>query len=182
METLDKVLNNGITTTEHALRIFDMLEPVSIAFLTGRWKGYGFPTSHPMDGILETLGWYGKIFIDDDHVHPLVFYGKGRKELFALHPGKISMTFHYPVTRILRTLLLVSRPFFQTRKTKARLRMMEYRGKITAAMIYDDKPVTDYFGKVDEETILGVMDLKSSHQPFFFMLRRDDQSVLKLQL
>jgi hypothetical protein len=40
-------------------------------------------------------------------------------------------------------------------------------------MIYDDLPINDVFRKVDNNTVLGVMDLKGMEQPFFFVLRRE---------
>jgi hypothetical protein len=50
--------------------------------------------------------------------------------------------------------------------------MVECRGQITAAMIYDHLPIVDYFKKVDESTVLGMMDWKQLQQPFFFLLRK----------
>ena len=40
---------------------------------------------------------------------------------------------------------------------------MDYRGKASASMIYDQKPIIDIFRKIDEDTMLGVMDIKISH-------------------
>jgi len=40
-------------------------------------------------------------------------------------------------------------------------------------MIYDHLPIMDLFRKVDDNTLLGVMDLKGMQQPFFFVLYRD---------
>jgi len=39
-------------------------------------------------------------------------------------------------------------------------------------MIYDYLPINDSFRKVDDNTVLGIMDFKNSHQPFFFVLKR----------
>jgi hypothetical protein len=38
------------------------------------------------------------------------------------------------------------------------LSMIEFRGEVTAALIYDDQPVLDHFKRVDETTVLGVMN------------------------
>ena len=51
--------------------------------------------------------------------------------------------------------------------------MTTYRGKPTATMVYDNLPINDVFHKVDEDTVLGIMDLKGMKQPFFFVLRRE---------
>ena len=61
----------------------------------------------------------------------------------------------------------------QTEEPKARLRMTEYRGVVSATMIYDSLPINDIFRKVDDDTVLGVMDLRFTPQPFFFVLRRE---------
>ena len=42
----------------------------------------------------------------------------------------------------------------------ATLRMVEYRGVVTATMVYDRHPVFDHFRRVDDDTVLGVMDRK----------------------
>jgi Domain of unknown function (DUF4334) len=40
-------------------------------------------------------------------------------------------------------------------------------------MIYDSLPINDIFRKVDDDTVLGAMDLRLTPQPFFFILRRE---------
>lgn len=61
----------------------------------------------------------------------------------------------------------------ETDQFKARLRMTEYRGKLSATMIYDDWPTLDVFRQVDGDTVLGVMDARGMAAPYFFVLRRD---------
>jgi hypothetical protein len=61
----------------------------------------------------------------------------------------------------------------RTDQPKARLRMTEYRGVVSATMIYDSLPINDIFRKVDDHTVLGAMDLRFAPQPFFFILRRE---------
>jgi len=48
-------LDAGRATTEEAMELFDSLEPVDVGFMIGNWKGEGFHTNHPMDGLLEVL-------------------------------------------------------------------------------------------------------------------------------
>ena len=55
-------------------------------------------------------------------------------------------------------------------------RMTEYRGVVSATMIYDSLPINDIFRKVDDDTVLGVMDLRFTPQPFFFILLREGQN------
>ena len=63
-------------------------------------------------------------------------------------------------------------PLLSTRHSRARLRMLDVRGVPTATMIYDDLPICDSFRRIDDDTVLGIMDLKGVSRPFFFLLRR----------
>ena len=62
-----------------------------------------------------------------------------------------------------------------TTKSRARLRMTEYRGKVSATMIYDQLPINDVFRKLDDNTVIGVMDNKHVKEPFFLKLSRDNR-------
>jgi hypothetical protein len=64
-------------------------------------------------------------------------------------------------------------PALRTRAPKARLRMLSYRGVLTATMCYDQLPIHDVFRKVDENTVLGAMDLRGTADPLVFFLRRE---------
>ena len=66
-------------------------------------------------------------------------------------------------------------PLLSTSKSRARLRMTEYRGKVSATMIYDQLPINDVFRKLDDNTVIGVLDHKHEKEPFFFKLRRENQ-------
>jgi hypothetical protein len=161
-------------SVEEALELCDALPSVEIETMIGRWRGTEISTRHPMDGLLETFGWYGKEFIDRDHVHPLIFADNEGK-LFMLDPQRLpfSMGQYFPRIKQARQALLAARFLLQTRKTKARLRMVEYRGKVSASMIYDNLPICDTFRLIDQNTLLGIMDFKGMEQPFFFKLHRD---------
>ena len=56
---------------------------------------------------------------------------------------------------------------------KARLRLTAYRGFVTATMCYDALPIADVFRKVDDDTLVGAMDLRGLQMPFMFVLRRE---------
>lgn len=168
----------GRASPEEALEIFDGLEPVDTDFLLGAWKGAGFPTGHALDGLLEAYHWHGKRFENTEHVHPLVFSSLGGGTVSVnpvlVMPG-LSLVDHLPFLksrfagRIFQAFLLL----FATRRSRARLRLTSYRGKVSATMIYDHLPINDVFRKIDENTVLGLMDLKGVEQPFFFVLRRE---------
>ncbi len=174
-ENYQSILETGQTTTEKALQLFDTLEPVNLEFMFGRWRGSVLHTDHPMDGLLESSNWYGKEFVDSENVHPLLFLNS-QGEVFKVAPNPTAMNwvlrFPIPKNDALKPLLMLINSLLKTEKSQARLRMMEYRGKVTATMIYDYLPINDSFRKVDDNTVLGIMDYKNSPQPFFFVLKR----------
>ena len=63
----------GPAVCADALACFDALAGLEPEAMIGRWRGTGLPTGHPLDGVLESLGWYGKAFESADRVHPLLF-------------------------------------------------------------------------------------------------------------
>jgi Domain of unknown function (DUF4334)/GXWXG protein len=168
------------SSVEEALAFYDSLPPVSLDAMRGAWRGWTLPTGHPFDGLLEALGWHGKTFRGPDDVDPLVFRTAGG--LLALNPALV------PTGAVLRLPGLLQRPAVaslarlvmpaaRTSKPKARLRMVEYRGVVTATMCYDRQPIHDHFRLVDEDTVIGAMDLRGSPQPFLFVLRRQDRGT-----
>lgn len=180
MNILDR-LKASKATTEEALEAFDALEPVDVDFMIGSWRGEGFPTGHPLDGLLEAYHWHGKRFESSEEVHPLVFRTIGGSLAYvnpAFMAPSLGLVDRLPLPKsgaIGRTFQLLI-PLFETLKSKARLRMTTYRGKSSATMIYDQLPINDVFRKIDENTVLGVMDLKSMKKPFFFILRRETRA------
>jgi hypothetical protein len=169
------IAQQGQTTTEEALQLFDELDPVDLEFMIGRWKGSGFHTNHQMDGLLETFNWYGKEFISADHVHPLLF--TDGNSIFKVDPNptvmNLGLSLPIPKNEGLKPFYSAMNKLLKTEESKARIRMMEYRGKVSATMIYDYLPINDVFRKVDNNTVLGLMDYKSIPQPFFFTLKRE---------
>ncbi|GAB3209374.1 DUF4334 domain-containing protein [Marinactinospora endophytica] len=161
---------------EAVLGFYDGLAPARIEDVIGEWRGGDLPTGHPLDGVLEPLGWYGKIFRSPDEVHPLVF--RDRRGRFSVDPSCLPLS---PLLRygdLLRRpeVAGLARPVLRLRRTsrpRARLRMVEYRGVPTATMSYDTQPINDHFRLVDENTLIGLMDARgSSDHPFAFFLER----------
>ncbi|MBT9312753.1 DUF4334 domain-containing protein [Leptothoe kymatousa] len=175
-ENAQSILQAGKTTTEKALQLFDSLAPVTLDFMQGRWQGSGLHTAHPMDGLLEATNWYGKEFIDPETVHPLLFLAP-QGEIIKVAPQPMAMKWGLKLpglkSEFMQPLLGLTPSLLKTEESQARLRMMDYRGKVSATMIYDYLPINDAFRQVDDDTVLGVMDYKESPQPFFFVLRRD---------
>ncbi len=176
-ETLHELLRTAPVRLERALAFFDELPVVDLAFMRGRWVGGGLPTGHPMDGLLEATGWYGKSFIDAEHVHPLLFRDAGGT-VFSVRPLTLSMRLAQalPLARFgwgLVPLAKLNNRLLRTTVSQARLRLMSYRDKTSATMIYDHLPIHDVFRHVDDDTVLGLMDYKQMAYPFFFVLRRE---------
>lgn len=164
------------SSVQEALAFFDTLASVRVEELPGLWKGSGLETGHPWDGMLEEFGWYGKRFDDAERAHPLVFRdGRG---LFCVNPSLVPLDLLRRTSNILRTPPLASTArrslrLLRTSRPAARLRMVEYRGTASATMTYDALPINDHFRKVDDDTLVGVMDMRGDRAPFFFVLRRD---------
>lgn len=168
---------NNIRTTADALNLFDGLPTVELSFMVGRWQGAELETNHPIEGLLEAISWYGKEFIEPDHVHPLLCSDlKGGT--FSIKPIPFMMNlsvrfsiFRHPALKPLNRVVLF---LLKTSHSQARMRMLQYRGKVSATMIYDGLPIYDTFRQLDEQTLLGLMDFKGVEQPYFFVLRREN--------
>lgn len=154
---------------------FDSLAPVTLPDVLGDWLGDELPTGHPLDGLLAGYGWRGKRFTSAEVVDPLRFH-QGAGEV-AVNPALIPLNAPLRWPRLARsdparwafkTLL----PLLATQRPKARLRAVAHRGQISTAMIYDDLPIIDHFRKIDGGQLLGLMDLRHTEQPYFFMLTR----------
>ncbi|UYL07749.1 DUF4334 domain-containing protein [Bdellovibrio sp. SKB1291214] len=179
VKTSEQILLDKIATTEEILALFDSLPPADLDFLNGRWKGFEVKTEHPLDGLLENSGWYGKLFKDTNDVHPLLFYSHDKQSVFAIDPLLVPLCIseYVPRSKSLQQFVSLAKPVIQTKTPKARTRLIQYRGKLTASMIYDAKPIIDHFAKLDEKHLLGIMDLKGSQKPYAFILERDDLSL-----
>jgi len=182
---LNTLLQNGMTQ-EDAFAFYDKLEPVENAIMIGKWKGKEAPSFHPMDGVLTVCPWHGKEFVDQETVHPLVFDKKNGKS-FYFNPDNIFKHFESIIkSKTLKKMINSDKPidphkydclykWFKTKDSKARLRQVEYRGKVSAAMVYDRVAIIDIFRKLDDDSVFGVMDVKGdiNNLGYFFVLERE---------
>jgi hypothetical protein len=130
-----------------------------------------------MNGLLGPMGWHGKRFDSADEVHPLVLDRRGGGR-YSLNPGFLPTSIMLRHRAMLNNGLLqraarALAPALGTRAPAARLRLTEYRGVVTATMVYDRLPIHDVFRRIDEDTVLGAMDLRGVDEPYFFFLRRE---------
>ncbi|HZG90708.1 MAG TPA: DUF4334 domain-containing protein [Pseudonocardia sp.] len=171
-----RALGRG-ATTEDVLAFFDALPPVRVAEMTGVWRGCGLPTGHRLDGLLERFGWYGKRVDGPEGVHPLLF-DRGSRGVLAVDPAVVPLSLVVRYAGLLRNpvaagLFRLLRGILRTSRPRARMRMTEYRGVVSATLCYDALPVHDVFRRVDDDTVLGLMDMRGSDRPFAFVLRRE---------
>lgn len=130
--------------------LWTRLQPVHTDELrSGRWRGFGFDTGHRMYAQLETSGWYGKTFTSVLDVQPLVVRDENGDLVSDVKWGR----------------------------GEASLWMVEFRGESTATMVYDGLPIFDHFKKVDDDTVMGIMNGKAmaldGGRHFYFGLERD---------
>ncbi|GGS46094.1 DUF4334 domain-containing protein [Streptomyces griseoviridis] len=127
--------------------VWAALPTVRVEEILGAWRGGEFDTGHPLNGRLRKSGWYGKTFHSAADAKPLIMRGED---------GRL----HSDTT---------------LGKGEASLWMVEFRGEVTATMVYDGQPVLDHFKAVDDRTLMGIMNGKGfGDGPFFyFFLERD---------
>lgn len=113
-------------------RIWESLEAVDTSQILAQWKGADIPTGHPLDGMLGTINWYGKRFVSETDAVPLLCTAADG----TLYSNK------------------------DLANGEASLWNEEFRGEVTATMVYDGIPVHDHFKKVDDDTLMGIMNGK----------------------
>jgi Domain of unknown function (DUF4334)/GXWXG protein len=156
---------------------YDSLPAANIEQMIGSWRGDGLPTGHLFDGLLEKFGWHGKRFESPENVYPLIFRG-AKGKLFSIDPSRIPISMLLNNIDLARSkaaagLFRLSSRIFATDKPQARLRMTEYRGVVSATMIYDALPINDIFRAVGPDTLVGAMDMRGFEHPFMFVLQRE---------
>ncbi|NEC14533.1 DUF4334 domain-containing protein [Streptomyces sp. SID8014] len=126
------------------------LETVAVSAVLGSWRGFAFPTGHPVQRVLTRSRWHGKRLVAPDDAKPLIC----RAEDGSLYSDTTSG------------------------HGEASLWNVEFRGEVTATMVYDGMPVLDHFKRVDDTTLLGVMNGKGAAVSdeghlFYFGLERE---------
>ena len=131
--------------------IWDRLAPCRPVDLIGyRWRGFDFDTGHRTSGLLRRAHWYGKAFASESDVQPLLCRSEDGQLFSDIGTGH----------------------------GEASLWEVVFRGEVTVTMVYDGMPVFDHFKKVDDDTVIGVMNGKGTlvfdgGEHFWFGLERD---------
>jgi len=111
-----------------------ILEPATIDFMIGEWKGGEFQTGHRSNGFMTKLNWFGKTFVSASDAKPLV--------CLDADGNKFSNT--------------------EAMKGEASLWLEEFRDEVTATMVYDGAPIHDHFKKIDDNAVMGIMNGKKA--------------------
>ncbi|WP_222829261.1 DUF4334 domain-containing protein [Terriglobus saanensis] len=112
--------------------LFDSLESVSCEDVFAKWQGGGFDTGHWLLPALAGMKWYGKWIKSTTDAKPLVCYNDD---------GQLYSN--------------------QAMNGEASVAMMEFRGKVSATVVYDGVPMRGHLRKVDHNTLLGAVSGKS---------------------
>lgn len=124
------------------------LAPATIDGMLGEWKGGEFQTGHKMNGQLEKAGWHGKTFKSVRDVQPLVCLDADGNKFSNVEMGK----------------------------GEASLWLEDFRGEVTATMVYDGQPVHDHFKKIDDDAVMGIMNgkgVRDNGKYYYFYLERE---------
>jgi hypothetical protein len=161
---------------------FHSLEPVQAEDMVDLWKGNGHPSGHPLDGVLENLHWFGKRFHPDMRADALLFEGEpGRlvpvdPKYFPIRLANRFATFGRSAQAW--NLFQHIRPRVRARATTASLHMRMDDGVMTAAMVYDKQPIVDYFRRISDHEVAGMMIVERDPRPFFIRLTKAEAGAV----
>ncbi|MGI5451743.1 zinc-binding dehydrogenase [Streptomyces sp. CA-249302] len=139
---LEIVAANGECDNATLEGVYDRLEPVDADFLKGTWKGGWFERGTENAGLMEQMRWYGKRFVSEEHVEPL---------LCTREDGTV---------------------YSFEEMGLATIRQVVFHGRQSAAMVYDQLPIVDHFRRLTDDVMLGIMDKKGEPVDFYFHLTR----------
>jgi hypothetical protein len=159
---------------------FKTLKPVLPEEMIGLWRGSEIAANHPLDGVLENLAWFGKRFQPDLKADALLFQFKP-DSLVPLEPAAFPIRLAIrlaPVgrTKLARAIFPHLQQVLGARGTTAMLTLRMVDGEETAAMVYDKQPIADYFRRIDETELAGMMVVDDDERRYFFRLRKVDPS------
>ena len=75
--------------------------------------------------------------------------------------------------RLARAAFVALRPALRARRHAAVLRVRDFRGRRSAAIVYAGQPITDHLRRVDAGRVVGLMERSGMARPFFFLLTCD---------
>lgn len=140
----------GLIDPDELDAVWADLEVVEASAILGSWRGFAFPTGHPVERVLAKSRWHGKRFTTPADATPLVC----RADDGSLYSDTTAG------------------------RGEASLWHVEFRGEVTATMVYDGMPILDHFKRVDDNTLMGIMNGKpdvvlANGRHFYFGLERE---------
>ncbi|MGA9873849.1 MAG: DUF4334 domain-containing protein [Rhodococcus sp. (in: high G+C Gram-positive bacteria)] len=140
---------NGVDPAELDV-IWAALDTVGAEDVLGNWKGSQFFTGHRLCRRLARSNWYGKRFLTLDDAKPLICRNDDGELYSDVEAGN----------------------------GEASLWNVEFRGEVTATMVYDGAPIFDHFKRVHDSTLMGIMNGKSEvvlddGKHYYFALERE---------
>ena len=150
-ERFDALVADHSPTTAALDELWADCPAVTVEEMLGAWRGGDFATGHPASALLGTIGWHGKRFDTLLDGHPLICRGED---------GELYSNTKYAGGGY------------------SSLWNVEFRGESTATMVYDAMAVFDHFKKVDDSTVLGIMNGKleaafGTSAYYYFWLERE---------
>ncbi len=127
------------------------LAVLEVEEMLGAWRGGDFSTGHPAGVLLTKIGWHGKRFDSLLDGHPLICRGDN---------GELYSDTTYAGGGY------------------SSLWAVGFRGEVTATMVYDAMAVFDHFKRVDETSVMGIMNGKleaafGTADHYYFWLERE---------
>jgi hypothetical protein len=159
-----------------ALALFDSLPAVvDPTEMLGDWRGHELFCGHPLEGLLSACRWWGKRFVDAEHVYPQIF-ARADGSTFSTNPARMPMSpwLSRRPEWLIRLIFRVAYPYVHSEKSSAHLAMAEYHGQPGVAMVYDKLPIIDHFRRIDANQLLAIMDMAAdnSGKSLFFTLEK----------
>lgn len=130
--------------------LWGALPVVRVEAILGRWRGVPLDNGHRAVQQLASLNWYGKEFVSATDAKPVLCYDENGEIFSNAEAGQ----------------------------GEASLWMVEFRGEVTATMVYDGIPLFDHFKMLDGNTLLAIMNGKDADtvlddgRYFYFLLER----------
>ncbi|MFD1824644.1 MULTISPECIES: DUF4334 domain-containing protein [Mumia] len=142
--------HDGPVDTEALDALWAALATVDAGEILGSWTGFAFSTGHPIERRLTKTRWHGKRFASVHEAQPLICADDDGNLFSDVTSGN----------------------------GEASLWNVEFRGEVTATMVYDGMPVFDHFKRVDDSTLMGIMNGKpalvlADGAHFYFGLERE---------
>lgn len=139
---------SGVTPDELD-ELWSQLATVRAQDILGSWSGAAFQTGHGLCRALPASKWHGKNFVSLTEAQPLICRADDGTLFSDVEMGS----------------------------GEASLWNIEFRGEVTATMVYDGKAVFDHFKQIDDDMLMGIMNGKpelvlSRGQHFYFVLER----------